>query len=67
MRQGTSLAVQWLRPCTPNEGGTGLILGQGAKILQPLGEANFFFFKMGEFPGGAVDKNLPANGLVQWA
>ena len=44
MRQGTSLAVQWLRPCTLNEGGTGLILGQGIKTLKSLGEASFFFF-----------------------
>ena len=61
MRQGTSLAVQWLRPCTLNEGGTGLILGQGIKILKSLGEASFFFFFNGDFPGGTVDKNLPAN------
>ena len=26
---GTSLAIQWLRLCTPNAGGTGLIPGQG--------------------------------------
>ena len=29
---GTSLAVQWLRLCTSNSGGTGLIRGQGTKI-----------------------------------
>lgn len=28
---GTSLAVQWLRLCRPNAGGTGLIPGQGTK------------------------------------
>jgi len=60
MRQRTSLAVQWLRPCTLNEGGTGLTLGQGIKILKSLDEASFFFFN-GDFPGGTVDKNLPAN------
>ena len=26
---GTSLGVQWLRPCTPNAGGPGSISGQG--------------------------------------
>ena len=31
-QDGTSLAVQWLRLCTPNTGGMGLILGQGTKI-----------------------------------
>ena len=30
----TSLAVQWLRPHTSNTRGTGLIPGQGTKILQ---------------------------------
>ena len=44
MRQGTSLAIQWLRPCTLNEEGTGLILGQGIKILKSLGEASFVLF-----------------------
>ena len=44
MRQGTSLAIQWLRPCTLNEGGTGLILGQEIKILKSLGEACFVLF-----------------------
>ena len=29
---GTSLLVQWLRLCTPNSGGTGLIPGRGTKI-----------------------------------
>ena len=29
----TSLAVQWLRLCCPNAGGTGSISGQGTKIL----------------------------------
>ena len=29
---GTSLAVQWLRLCTPNAGGTGSISGRGTKI-----------------------------------
>ena len=29
---GTSLAVQWLRPCAPNAGSTGLIPGRGTKI-----------------------------------
>ena len=29
---GTSLAVQWLRLCTPNAGGMGSIPGQGTKI-----------------------------------
>ena len=29
---GTSLAVQWLRRCTSNAGGTGSIPGQGPKI-----------------------------------
>ena len=28
---GTSLMVQWLRFCAPNEGGPGLILGQGTR------------------------------------
>ena len=28
---GTSLVAQWLRVCTSNAGGTGLILGQGTK------------------------------------
>ena len=31
--QGTSLAVQWLRLCTRNAGGTGLIPDWGTKIL----------------------------------
>ena len=30
--QGTSLAVQWLRLCASNVGGTGLIPGRGIKI-----------------------------------
>ena len=29
----TSLAVQWLRLCTPNAGGMGLIPSWGTKIL----------------------------------
>ena len=29
---GTSLEVQWLRVCTSNAGGMGLIPGQGTKI-----------------------------------
>ena len=29
---GTSLVVQWLRPCASTAGGTGLIPGQGTKI-----------------------------------
>ena len=29
----TSLGVRWLRLCTSTAGGTGLILGQGTKIL----------------------------------
>ena len=29
---GTSLAVQWLRLCAPNAGGTGSIPGRGTKI-----------------------------------
>ena len=33
----TSLAVQWLRLCTSNAGGTGLIPGQGTKICMPHG------------------------------
>ena len=34
LKQGpqTSLVVQWLRLCTPNAGGTGLIPGQGTKV-----------------------------------
>ena len=28
---GTSLVVQWLRLCTPNAGGLGLIAGQGTR------------------------------------
>ena len=28
---GTSLAVQWQRPCVPNAGDTGSIPGQGAR------------------------------------
>ena len=28
---GTSLAVQWLRLCTPSSGGPGLIPGQGTR------------------------------------
>ena len=31
----TSLAVQWLRLCSPNAGGTGSISGQGTKIDPP--------------------------------
>ena len=31
---GTSLMVQWLRLCTPNAGGPGLIPSQGTKIPQ---------------------------------
>ena len=31
---GTSLAVQWLRLCAPNVGGTGSIPGRGTKILR---------------------------------
>ena len=31
---GTSLAVQWLRLCAPEAGGTGLIPGWGANIPQ---------------------------------
>ena len=30
---GTSLAIQWLRLCASNAGGTGSIPGQGTKIL----------------------------------
>ena len=30
--QGTSLVIQWLKLCTSNAGGTGLIPGRGAKI-----------------------------------
>ena len=30
------LVVQWLRPCDPNAGGTGLISGQGTKILHTV-------------------------------
>ena len=30
---GTSVAVQWLKLQAPNAGGTGLIPGQGTKIL----------------------------------
>ena len=29
---GTSLVVQWLRPCAPNAGGTASIRGHGTKI-----------------------------------
>ena len=29
---GTSLVVQWVRLCTPNAGGRGLIPGWGTKI-----------------------------------
>ena len=32
MDLGTSLAVQWLRLCTPTSGGVGLIPGRGTKI-----------------------------------
>ena len=28
---GTSLVVQWLRPCTPNAGGPGSLSGQGTR------------------------------------
>ena len=28
---GTSLVVQWLRPCAPNAAGPGLIPGQGSR------------------------------------
>ena len=33
---GTSLAVQWLRLCSPNAGDTGSIPGQGTKILHTV-------------------------------
>ena len=33
MYRGASLAVQWLRLCTPNAGGAGLIPGRGTRIL----------------------------------
>ena len=29
--RGNSLVVQWLRPCSPNVGGLGLIPGQGTR------------------------------------
>ena len=32
--RGPSLAVQWLRPCAPNVGGTGSIPGRGTKTPQ---------------------------------
>jgi len=32
MKQRTSLAVQWLRLCSPNAGGTGSIPDGGTKI-----------------------------------
>ena len=32
---GTSLVVQWLRLCTPNEGGPGLIPCQGTRSHMP--------------------------------
>ena len=31
----TSLVVQWLRLCTPNAGGPGLIPGQGTRFNMP--------------------------------
>ena len=35
-RLGNSLAVQWLRLCTSTSRGTGLLPGQGTKILQAV-------------------------------
>ena len=34
-KTGTSLAVQWLRLCTPNAGGPGSISGQGTRSCMP--------------------------------
>ena len=43
---GTSLAVQWLRPCTCNVGSTSSVPGWGTKILhvleQPRGEKSLY-------------------------
>ena len=36
-KQGTSLAVQWLRLHAPSAGGTGSIPGRGSKILCAAG------------------------------
>ena len=54
---GISLEVQWLTSCTSNEGGTGLIPGQGTKIrraaqwgLKKKKKKN----ETEDFPGGPV-------------
>ena len=50
---GTSLVVQWLRLCTPNAGGLGLIHGQGTRFHIPqlrLEAAKYIYFKKERAP-----------------
>ena len=50
------LVVQWLRLCAHNAGGLGLIPDQGTRSRMPQ-----LKIPQGNFPGGAVVKNPPAN------
>ena len=52
--------VPWLRLCTSNAGGAGLIPGQGTEIPHALWHGQKTP-KNRDFPGGAVVKNPPAN------
>ena len=47
---GTSLAVQWLRLCTPNAGGMGSIPGPRTKILHAAGHGQQKKKKKKKFP-----------------
>ena len=52
---GTSLAVQWLRLCAPEAGGTGLIPGWGANIPQDRAKHR------------REEKNKQTNKLRRWS
>ena len=56
---GTSLAIQLLRHHASTAGGVGSILPQGPKIPHAMWHGKKTNCR--GFPGGSVDKNLPAN------
>ena len=53
--------VQWIRLCTSKAGCTGLIPGQGTKILHATRREQKLKKEKKGFPGGAVVESLPAN------
>ena len=52
--QGTSLAVQWLRLCTPTGGGVSLIPGWGTKISHAMAKKKSLFKSSAHFLTGFI-------------